>query len=144
MSAPRKYRVVALATPFASHIDAKAGDFVYECFGYDYGLASDDTRATGIPHRSVTLSRFGAYPSFTIPEEALEPVEPDVPEYPSDEHTKTVCKIGAGAETCRYLTMGAHGWSCEKHSSVANTLDRRVRNNEMVAQGDNCEGLYSR
>jgi hypothetical protein len=52
---------------------AKMGTTVYKCRGYDYGLASDDTRMTGIRHISVTLKSDGDYPSFTVAERDLEP-----------------------------------------------------------------------
>ena len=51
---------------------AVAGATVYECRGYDYGLADDDTRLTGKRHISVTLNSDGEFPSFTIPVENLE------------------------------------------------------------------------
>lgn len=54
--------------------DAVQGTTVYLCRGYDYGLASDDTRATGIEHVSVTMNSNGDYPSFTIPLRDLEKV----------------------------------------------------------------------
>ncbi len=54
--------------------EAKAGSTVYSIRGYDYGLASDDTRMTGIKHVSVTLNPDGEYPSFTIPEADLEKI----------------------------------------------------------------------
>jgi len=66
------------------------------------------------------------------------------PKYPTDEWTKAVCKTGQGELTCRYLTMGPNGWSCEKFGSLREHLDRRVANEEMNARGDNCEGLGSR
>lgn len=43
------------------------GTIVYECVKYDYGLARDDTYATGESHISVTLKEDGDYPSFTVP-----------------------------------------------------------------------------
>lgn len=49
-------------------------DTVYQCKGYDYGTANDDTRLTGIHHVSVTLKEDGDYPFFTIPSEDLEEV----------------------------------------------------------------------
>lgn len=49
-------------------------DTVYQCKGHDYGLASDDSRATGIEHVSVTLDPTGDYPFFTIPKTDLEEV----------------------------------------------------------------------
>lgn len=53
----------------------QAGDIVYGLMYHDYGLASDDTRNTGVDHISVTLDTEGNYPSFTIPRHALEKVE---------------------------------------------------------------------
>lgn len=54
---------------------AKAGSRVYELAGFDYGLARDDTLATGVQHVSVTLEEDGDYPSFTVPKKDLDPVE---------------------------------------------------------------------
>lgn len=54
---------------------AKAGTFVYACRHADYGCASDDTRATGIEHISVTLDVNGNYPFFTMPRPDLERVD---------------------------------------------------------------------
>lgn len=51
---------------------ATAGATVYEIRGWDYGIASDDTQITGIPHTSVTLDPEGGPPSFTIPVSHLE------------------------------------------------------------------------
>jgi hypothetical protein len=52
-----------------------AGTIVYDLRGYDYGLASDDSRATGIEHVSVTLNADGDYPSFTIRKSFLEQLQ---------------------------------------------------------------------
>lgn len=65
-------------------------------------------------------------------------------EYVTDEWAKQVCKIGHGAECCRYLTMGAGGWSCEKHGPLGRHLDNRVASQTITAQGDNCPGRLSR
>lgn len=51
-----------------------AGTIVYRCKGYDYGCASDDTRMTGIEHKSFTLSETGDYPFFTVPLTDVEEV----------------------------------------------------------------------
>jgi len=64
------------------------------------------------------------------------------------EYAKAVCKMGQGAECCRYLTMGAQSWSCQKFAYHHLTLDRRVWRTQMGiageesinAQGDNCAG----
>jgi hypothetical protein len=53
--------------------DVKAGTTVYEYLGYDYGLASDDTRMTRIEHVSVTLEP-NVTPSFTVPRRDLAPI----------------------------------------------------------------------
>lgn len=64
-------------------------------------------------------------------------------QYPDNDYVKKVCKIGQEAACCRYLTMSAKGWSCEKlHPEGKAMLDARV--NKMSAKGDNCEGLGSR
>lgn len=54
---------------------AKEGDTVFRAKGYDYGLASDDTRWTGKEHISVTLYSNGDGPSFTIACEDIEESE---------------------------------------------------------------------
>ncbi len=59
----------------------------------------------------------------------------------STDHAKTVCRIGAGAACCRYLTCGAQGLECEKHSDLRVVLDARVAANQMVSHGDNCDGI---
>ena len=51
--------------------DKPVGTIVYDLRGYDYGLASDDTRHTGVEHVSVTLNPEGDYPSFTIAKDSL-------------------------------------------------------------------------
>jgi hypothetical protein len=120
--------------------DVKAGDIVYCASVYDYGLASDDTHATGVEHISVSLRRNGGYPTFTAPCQDLGPC--DAPTLPplTKEHMDFVCRPGQGAGTCRYLTTSAKGFGCEKHTELADYLDERVRTNSMTAQGDNCEG----
>jgi len=57
-----------------------------------------------------------------------------------NDHVRNVCKPGKGGDTCRYLVMGADGWECAKHSSLAALLDARVASESIVARGDNCEG----
>lgn len=48
----------------------KAGEIVQRQRLYDYGLAADDTRATGEEHMSVSTD--GEYPGFTAPISILE------------------------------------------------------------------------
>lgn len=60
----------------------------------------------------------------------------------SDITVRDVCKIGKGKECCRYLIGSAHGFECAKYSKELKlVLDARVRDNKMVAQGDNCSGV---
>lgn len=60
----RKYKVLK-----DSKIEPKAtvGTTIYDCRSHDYGLASGDTRMTGIEHASFTLDPDGDYPFFTMP-----------------------------------------------------------------------------
>lgn len=55
--------------------NVKAGDTVYACHKYDYGCANDDTRHTGVEHRSFTLDPTGDYPFFTVPMTDLEEIK---------------------------------------------------------------------
>ena len=52
----------------------KAGTVVYDPVVYDYGLASDDSRYTGIEHITVTLDPAGDYPVFTVARHDVEPL----------------------------------------------------------------------
>lgn len=65
----KKYKLLA------DRFDAPAGSIVYKFNKYDYGLASDDTRYTGIEHISVTLNEDGDYPSFTVPLNQLKSIQ---------------------------------------------------------------------
>lgn len=66
-----------------------------------------------------------------------------MPDYPTDEYVRTVCKIGQRHDCCRYLAMGRNGWSCEKlNPELKAHLDSR--GDDMTARGDNCAGLGSR
>jgi len=51
-----------------------AGALVYDRNSWDYGLASDDSRLTGILHVTVTDNENGDPPGFTIPKGYLEEV----------------------------------------------------------------------
>ena len=62
---------------------------------------------------------------------------------PTDEWVRDVCLVGHGQDCCRYLTMSAAGWSCEKHSNLRSLLDRRVATKTISARGDNCPGRGS-
>jgi hypothetical protein len=56
----------------AARFEHPAGTVCYACVCPDYGCARDDERATGKPHRSMTLDSSGDYPFFTVPSEDLE------------------------------------------------------------------------
>jgi hypothetical protein len=54
---------------------AKEGMKVYAAVMHDYGLASDDTRITGVHHISVTFKEDGDYPFFTHPLHLLQEIK---------------------------------------------------------------------
>ena len=54
---------------------------------------------------------------------------------------KETCRIGEGKDCCRYLACGPDGFECLKHTSLKTQLDVRVLQNNISAQGDNCEGI---
>lgn len=118
-----------------------AGTIAIRFPGYDYGIASDDTAATGREHISLTKNLYGAYPSFSHPVDDLEEVQIDHLPVVDDDHARDVCKMGQGAECCKFLTMGTSGWSCEKLSSARMQLEYREG---MISKGDNCPGRRSR
>ena len=52
-----------------------------------------------------------------------------------------VCKIGQGAECCKYLVVGARGFECMKiNQANKEMIDKNWAVTHHVAQGDNCEG----
>jgi hypothetical protein len=57
-----------------------------------------------------------------------------------DSMLRSTCKIGQGAECCRYLTVSDQFY-CEKHTQLAATIDARVAAGTYLSVGDNCEGL---
>ena len=120
------------------------GTVVFPSKIYDYGLAADDTVATGIRYISVTKSQYGGGFVFTIPHEDL--AEIDVEELPEidDQHAREVCRIGQQGECCRYLTMASTGWSCEKLGPMGPELAARAKLGKIIAQADNCEGRRCR
>jgi len=50
-----------------SRFNYKKGTVVYDYNGHDYGLARDDTYASGVDHISVTEDPKGSTPFFTVP-----------------------------------------------------------------------------
>lgn len=57
------------------HVCFKKGDKVYTLRHHDYGLANDDERYTGEPHRTVTADENGGYPGQTVPCHKLQALE---------------------------------------------------------------------
>ena len=57
----------------------------------------------------------------------------------SEETLINVCKIGQGKDCCRYILSDINGFECGKHTDFKELIDNRINN--MVAKGDNCEGL---
>jgi len=57
-----------------------------------------------------------------------------------DNILKGVCKMGQGAACCRYIIVEPDiGIVCAKLTNMKAAIDHNLPN--MVAQGDNCEGL---
>ena len=56
-----------------------------------------------------------------------------------DKFVKETCKIGQGAECCRYLVCGSKGFECGKLSGLKYVISAQART--MIAQGDNCDGV---
>lgn len=54
------------------------------------------------------------------------------------EYITTVCKVGQGADCCKYLGAGIKGIECLKLTPFKAVLDARTN---MVAKSDNCEGV---
>lgn len=55
-----------------AHHGHKAGTVCYRTKKFDYGMANDDSRMTGVPHVCMTLRSDGDYPFFTVPTHELE------------------------------------------------------------------------
>lgn len=59
-----------------------------------------------------------------------------------DPRLQSLCKIGAGAECCRWLARGGTGYFCAKFDpDLARQIAERFEAGEMRAKGDNCPGL---
>lgn len=52
-------------------------------------------------------------------------------------YVRDVCRIGQGAECCKYLVCGEEGFECGKVSEFKEIIDAKT---DMVAGSDNCEG----
>ncbi len=57
------------------------------------------------------------------------------------QHVIDVCKMGAGAECCKYLVAGTKGFECMRVSAEnKKVIDDNWARNAHVAQADNCNG----
>ena len=59
----------------------------------------------------------------------------------SKAHLYAVCKMRQGEQTCKYVGLGPSGYFCAKKTPIKVTLDYKAENKQMIARGDNCEGL---
>ena len=57
-----------------------------------------------------------------------------------NKHVKNVCKIGQGADCCKYLVAGGKGFECAKHDPSDKAVIDANWSESNVAQGDNCDG----
>jgi hypothetical protein len=51
-----------------------------------------------------------------------------------------ICKIGQGADCCKYLLVGSGGFECAKAEGYKKMVDDNW-NEHKSAQGDNCDGI---
>jgi hypothetical protein len=57
------------------------------------------------------------------------------------EYIETTCKIGQGAQCCKYLLVCSNGFECAKvDSAFKEVVDRVWATAHRVPQGDNCRG----
>jgi hypothetical protein len=69
---PKAYRINDLE--FCAGEDAALNEIVFACLKSDYGCASGDTAARGVPCIAVTFKPDGDYPFFTVPLQHLTPL----------------------------------------------------------------------
>ena len=56
-------------------------------------------------------------------------------------HVVKVCRLGHGAETCRYLTMDCDGWACARGNDDLETyIEEKMKRGLMTATGIGCSG----
>ena len=58
--------------------------------------------------------------------------------FPTNEEVQDLCKPGAGADSCSWLTMGSTGWVC-CYDHKPYSLIKRRESGKMVAMRDGCE-----
>jgi len=62
----------------------------------------------------------------------------------TEKHIKKTCKSGQGPETCRYLILSPNGFSCGKFTELADILNERSEDGEIIAKGDNCNSVLDK
>lgn len=55
-------------------------------------------------------------------------------------HLDLVCQKGKKG-ACRYIALVPTGYVCMKHTPMKNPIDEQISQGNMLAKGDNCEGL---
>ena len=68
--------------------------------------------------------------------------KPSLKQQPMEmDYIKATCKIGQGAECCRYLVMGSKGFECALlEESLRNTIDQKADSGNMISISKNCKG----
>ena len=61
----------------------------------------------------------------------------------NEDALKSVCRIGEGQDTCRYIMRNKDDYVCVKNSIVQISIDENVERGGMVARGNNCSGLVN-
>lgn len=56
-------------------------------------------------------------------------------------HAKDICKLGQSESCCRYLMIGGKDFQCAKLTLHKDSINKKVENGELNAQGDNCDGI---
>jgi len=61
---------------------------------------------------------------------------------PEHNHVEMICRIGQGADCCRYLIATKRGFCCaKKHADAKVVLDQRAALHKIRARADNCDGF---
>lgn len=54
------------------------------------------------------------------------------------DEVRDVCKIGQGADACRYIIVTGNGFMCARESGMRDLLDMRVAEGTYAAEAVNC------
>lgn len=59
-----------------------------------------------------------------------------------DDYAKGTCRMGQGADCCRFLVGTPDGLACAKlDASLSATINERYAADTMIARADNCPGF---